>query len=72
MLESSGRGLQLCFRPHCIRGLHKKLCALKIVGVPAVGILGFPLGSPRTKSHLNVAPVESYRIYYIGEGGGFP
>jgi hypothetical protein len=25
-----------------------------------------------TKSHLHVAPVESYRIYYKGENGGFP
>jgi hypothetical protein len=30
-----------------------------------------PLGSPGTKSHLDVAPMESYRIYYKGEGGGF-
>jgi hypothetical protein len=37
-----------------------------------MGILGFPLGSPGTKSHLDVALVESYKIYYKGEGGGFP
>ncbi len=24
------------------------------------------------KSHLDVAPVESCRVYYMGEGGGFP
>ncbi len=30
------------------------------------------LGSPGTKNHLDVAPVESHRIYYKGEGGGFP
>jgi len=24
------------------------------------------------KSHLNVASTESYREYYMGEGGGFP
>ncbi len=35
-------------------------------------ISGLPIGSPRTKSHLDVAPVESYRVYYKGEGGGFP
>jgi hypothetical protein len=31
-------------------------------------------GSPSsgTKSHLNVAPLEIYWIYYKGEGGGFP
>jgi hypothetical protein len=55
-----------------IGGLHRKLCAFKIVRVPIVGILGFPLGSPETKSHLDVALVESYRVYYMGEGGGFP
>jgi hypothetical protein len=29
-------------------------------------------GSPGTKCHLNVAPVERHREYYKGEGGGFP
>jgi hypothetical protein len=37
-----------------------------------VGISGLPLGSPRTKSHLDVAPVERRKVYYKGEGGGFP
>ncbi len=37
-----------------------------------MGILRFPLGNPRTKSHLDVAPVESCNVYYKGEGGGFP
>jgi hypothetical protein len=37
-----------------------------------VGISGLPLGSPRTKSHLDVAHVERRRVYYKGEGGGFP
>jgi hypothetical protein len=46
-----------------IGGLHKKLCALKVVGVLVVGILGFPLRSPETKSHLDVAPVERHRVY---------
>jgi hypothetical protein len=31
-----------------------------------------PLGSPETKSHLDVAPVEWRIVYYMGEGGGFP
>jgi hypothetical protein len=35
-------------------------------------ISGLPLGSPGTKSHLDVAPMESCRVYYKGEGGGFP
>jgi hypothetical protein len=29
-----------------IRALHKKLCALKVPGVPTGGILGLPRGSP--------------------------
>jgi hypothetical protein len=55
-----------------IGGLHKKLCALKVTGVPTVGILGLPLRSPGTKSHLDVAPVESHTVYYMGEVGGLP
>jgi hypothetical protein len=47
-----------------IEGLHKKLCASKVAGVPDVGISGLPLGSPRIKSHLHVAPwrVAEYTI----------
>jgi hypothetical protein len=37
-----------------------------------MGIPGLPLGSPRTKCHLDVAPMERCRVYYKGEGGGFP
>jgi hypothetical protein len=55
-----------------IRGIHKKLCTFKVAGVLVVAISGLPLGSPVTKSHLNVAPVEWRRVYYMGEGGGFP
>jgi hypothetical protein len=55
-----------------IGGLHRKLCALKVAEIPVVTISGLPFGSPETKSHLNVAYVERHRIYYKGEGGGFP
>ncbi len=37
-----------------------------------MGVLGLPLGSPGTKCHLDVAPMEKCRKYYKGEGGGFP
>ncbi len=49
-----------------------KLCTPKVLGILVVGILELPLGSPETKSHLDVALVERCRIYYKGEGGGFP
>ncbi len=55
-----------------IGGLQKKLYALKVPGVLAGGISGLPRGSPGTKSHLDASPVESHRVYYKGEGGGFP
>jgi hypothetical protein len=37
-----------------------------------VGISGLSFGSLGTKNHLDVAPVERCRVYYKGEGGGFP
>jgi hypothetical protein len=55
-----------------IGGLQKKLCALKVPRVLASGISGLPRRSPGTKSHLDASPVESHRVYYKGEGGGFP
>jgi hypothetical protein len=55
-----------------IGGLHMKLWAPKVTRVTFVGISGLPLGSLGTKNHLDVAPVESCRVYYKGEGGGFP
>ncbi len=35
-------------------------------------ISGLQLGSPGKKSHLDVAPAERCKEYYMGEGGGFP
>jgi len=33
----------------------------------------FPLGNPETKCHLDGGVlVERHKIYYKGEGGGFP
>jgi hypothetical protein len=29
-------------------------------------------GTPRTKCHLSVGPVAKHKVYYKGEGGGFP
>jgi hypothetical protein len=55
-----------------IWGLHIKLWGFKVVRVPTLVILGLPLGSPETKSHLDVGLMERHRVYYKGEGGGFP
>ncbi len=37
-----------------------------------MAISGLPLGSPETKSHLDVGLMERHKLYYKGEGGGFP
>jgi len=54
-----------------IRGLHAKLWCPKVAKVLTLAISGLPLWNPRTKSHLDVGPVERCRVYYKGEGGGF-
>jgi len=55
-----------------IRGLLTKLWGSKVARVLTWVISGLPLGSPETKSHLDVNPVERCIVYYKGEGGGFP
>jgi hypothetical protein len=35
-------------------------------------ISGLHFGSLEKKCHLDVALAESYKEYYMGEGGGFP
>jgi len=42
------------------------------VRVPTLTISRLSFGSPKTKSHLDVGLVERRRVYYKGEGGGFP
>jgi hypothetical protein len=44
----------------------------KVARVPSLRISGLPFGSPEIKNHLNVALVERHKIYYKGEGVGFP
>jgi hypothetical protein len=55
-----------------IKGLQTKLWAPKVARFPTLGISGFPLGSPGTKCHLRVGHVPMHKVYYMGEGGGFP
>jgi hypothetical protein len=62
------------FASNCItiKGLHTKLWGPKVVEVLTLGISGLPFENRATKCHLDVAPVERHRVYYKGEGGGFP
>jgi len=54
-----------------IRGLSKELSIHKVSGVQTGTILGPLLGSPGTKSHLDVGATKQRREYYMGEGGSF-
>jgi hypothetical protein len=42
------------------------------MGVSILEISRPSLRSPGTKCHLDVGPMASHRVYYKGEGGGFP
>jgi hypothetical protein len=55
-----------------IGGLHKKLWASEVAKVPILGVSRLSLESPETKWHLGVGPVARHRVYYKGEGDGFP
>jgi hypothetical protein len=75
-LESSWGELQVCFKHHPDWRSEQGVMSCQSPGSPNWDnfgtVPGFPLGSPRTNSHLDVAPVEWRRVYYMGEGGGFP
>jgi hypothetical protein len=71
-LESLNEGYNFAIDLISIEGLHAKLCCPKVAGVLTLAILGFPLGNPETKNHLDVSPVGSHKVYYKGEGDGFP
>jgi hypothetical protein len=64
LLRNSWRGLQLCFRPHPDRRSAHKVIIRKVVGVPTLATV--------TKSYLDVVLAEKRKVYYMGEGGGFP
>ncbi len=55
-----------------IGGLLAKLWGSKVPRVLFGTISGLSRGSPRKNSHLDVASVENCKVYYKGEGGGFP
>jgi hypothetical protein len=71
-LESCRRELQLCFRPHFDPRSARKVMGLQSCGKPSCRDFGSPAGVPEGKSHLDVGPVERSKVYYKGEGGGFP
>jgi hypothetical protein len=72
VLESSQRELQLFFRPCLDQTLQSGDMSSQSSKTPTGTVSGLQLGSPKKKSHLDVGSMASHRVYYKGEGGGFP
>jgi hypothetical protein len=66
------KGLQLCFRLHFNRKSTHKVMGPQSRGSPNFGNFQIPIWSPGTKWHLGPSPVATHKVYYKGEGGGFP
>jgi hypothetical protein len=74
-LQSRGSfnlGYNLAWDRISIRGLFAKLWGSKSHGSLNLGDFGTPTLESWDKNHLDVGPVERCKIYYKGEGGGFP
>jgi hypothetical protein len=71
-LKALDKGYNFSIDLIAIEGLHTKLWGFKVARVSTLVISRLPLGSPGTKNHLDVGLVERHKVYYKGEGGGFP
>jgi hypothetical protein len=71
-LESSRKELKLWFRPRPNPSSGRGAMSVQSLETPIRTISRLQLWSPGKKSHLDVASAESCRVYYMGEGGGFP
>jgi len=70
-LEISRQVQQLCFRLHLDPKSFRKVMGLQSCGSSGRHDFG-GVRVPGEKSHLDVGPMERCRVYYKGEGGGFP
>jgi hypothetical protein len=66
-LEIFWRELQDFFRPRPNRRFEQEVMNVQSPGSPTRD----SFGTPPWECHSNVASAESYREYYMGEGGGF-
>jgi hypothetical protein len=70
--KSLDKGYNFASNLISIRYFHMTLWMPKVVKVSTLGISGLSLGNPGTKCHLSVGPIAKHKVYYKGEGGGFP
>jgi hypothetical protein len=71
------QGLQLFFKPHFNRRSARKVIGPQSRKSPNFGNFKTPIwvsriGCLETKWHLGAGPIVRHRVYYKGEGGGFP
>jgi hypothetical protein len=71
-LESFRRGIQLCFRPHLNWRFAHKVMGPQSCRSPKFENFETPIWEYREKCHLDVGHVANHKVYYKGEGGGFP
>jgi hypothetical protein len=67
-LESSRQGLQLWLRPRPDRRSAEEI----IVPQSRRSSILSNFGTPETKSHLDEGVTKRCKVYYMGEGDGFP
>jgi len=70
--KALNEGYNFAFDLISIEGLHAKLWGPKVARVQTLGISELPFRSTRTKCHLDVGLAKKHKVYYKGEGGGFP
>jgi len=71
-LESSRRELQLCLRPNFNQRFFRKVMGLQNRRSPNCRDFGIPTQESRERKAPDVSSVASHKVYYKGEGGGFP
>jgi hypothetical protein len=71
-LEISWHGLQLCFRPHPDRRFAQEVIVPQSHGSSNFDDFGTPIWKSQDKNHLDEGIAERYKVYDMGEGGGFP
>jgi hypothetical protein len=71
-LESYQWGLQFCFRFHCNWRSEHKFIRPQNCESPNYGNFGTPIWKSQDKMPFGCGPHGDCRVYYKGEGGGFP
>jgi len=71
-LESSRQELQLWFKARPNPSSRRRAMTVQSPEIPTRDSFGTPTWESREKKPFGCSLTESYRVYYIGEGGGFP